>query len=161
MTNDYWELITTEDEIINSLSVWALSYQDLINLVEINTHLLRIQIIPDKIIPRFNDYLGFIKSWANSQKLLTKVTGCWKDSIYFLELRNNMIEVVFGNLSPVIIDLDTHQLSVWVIDGGTGKYTLVSGLSPINYSKMISEPEIFPKFVRIGYEYKKGIYNCT
>jgi hypothetical protein len=161
MTSDYWELLTNEEDIIRSLSVWVMSHTDLVDLVEIKDHWLQLRVIPDEIIPRFLDYQGFLESWSQSHRSKTKVNGYWGLSMYSLEFRPPMIEVIFENLSPVTIDLDTHQLSVWVTDGGTGKRTLVQGLSPINYSRMMSTPESFPKFVRIGYEYEKGIYNYT
>jgi hypothetical protein len=90
------------------------------------------------------------------------VTGYYQGiKIYVLGFCGNTIEAAFNDLSPVIIDLDTRRLSVWVIDGGTGKSALIAGLSPVNYSRMMSNPENFPRFVRIGYEYEKGIYNYT
>lgn len=161
MTNDYWELLTTEDNIIRELSVWAMSHINLVDLVDIQEHWLQLRIIPDNIIPMFNDYQGFLVSWSQSHPSKTKVNGYWGLGMYSLELRPPTIEVIFEDLSPVIIDLDTRKLSVWVIDGGTGKSTLIAGLSPINYSKMLSAPETFPKFVKIGYEHEKGIHNYT
>jgi hypothetical protein len=99
--------------------------------------------------------------WKKSQGSV-KVTGYYQEiKIYVLGFCGNTIEVTFNDLSPVIIDLDTRRLSVRVIDGGTGKSTLVTGLSPINYSRMLTDPGAFPRFVRIGYEYEKGIYNYT
>jgi hypothetical protein len=161
MTNDYWELLTTDDDVIKDLAIWAMGHTDLVDLVDIDVHWLQIRVIPDEIIPRFPEFLEFLESWKKSQGSI-KVTGYYQGiKIYVLGFRGNTIEATFNDLSPVIIDLDTRRLSVWVIDGGTGKSTLVAGLSPINHSKMISNPEYFPRFVRIGYEYEKGIYNYT
>lgn len=161
MTDDYWELTTIEEDTINALSAWAISHIDLVDLVELKVHWLKLRIIPDEIFSRFPDYQGFFEAWTASQSPITTVTGHCGNSTYCLEPHNNAIDIIFDDLSPVIIDLDTHQLSIWVIDGGSGKSALVKGLSPINYSRMMSTPEIFPKFIRIGYEYEKSIYNYT
>ena len=161
MTNDYWELLTTDDDVIKDLAIWAIGHTDLVDLVDIDVHWLQIRVIPDEIIPRFPEYLEFLESWKKSQSSI-KVTGYYQGiKIYVLGFCGNTIEVTFNDLSPIIIDLDTRRLSVRVIDGGTGKSTLVAGLSPINYSRMLTDPGVFPKFVRIGYEYEKGIYNYT
>lgn len=159
MTNDYWEFLTSEENIIREVSVWTMSHLDLVDQVDIENHWLQLRIIPDHIIPRFQDYRGFLWAWQKSKN--SRVIGHWESSKYSLEIYSGTIEVLFENLSPVTIDLDTHQLSVWVTDGSTGKSTLVKGLSPVNYSRIISKPETFPKFIQIGYLHEKGIYNYT
>ena len=161
MTNDYWEILTSEDDTIKNLSIWAISHMDLVDLVDIDENWLQLRVIPDDIIPKFSEYHGFLESWKKSKN--TKVTGYWGSSMYSLGIHDSTIDVVFedSTISPVIIDLDNHQISVWVTDGGTGKNTLISGLSPINYSKMLAYPETFPKFIKIGYEYKKDINHFT
>ena len=161
MTNDYWEILTTEDKTIRELSVWAMSHPDLVDLVDIDNQWLQLRIIPDQIIPRFPEYRGFLKALTHSSE--TRLYGYFGGmEEYTLVMTTKTLEATFkGGLSPVSIDLDTGQLSVWVTDGGTGKSTLVAGLSPINYSRMLTDPGAFPRFVRIGYEYKKGIYNYT
>ena len=162
MTNDYWELLTTEDKTIRSLAVWVMSHADLVDLVDIQDHWLQLRVIPDWVIPRFHDYQGFFESFFESSHSSTRLTGYFGVNDYTLMMTTKTLEATFGNsLSPVSIDLDSHQLSVWVTDGGTGKSALVAGLSPMNYSRMLTSPESFPKFVRIGYEYEKGIYNYT
>ena len=158
MTNDYWELLTTDDSLIKGFSVWVISHTDLVDLVIIEDNWLQLRIIPDYIIPRLSEYRGFIELCLQSMGIL-KVVGYFGINEYSISFYNNCIEIKF--LSPIVIDLASGKLSVWVIDGGTGKRSLVSGLSPMNYSSMQSFPESFPRFVRIGYEHEKGIHNYT
>ena len=160
MTNDYWELLTTDDSLIRGLSVWIISHTDLVDLVIIEDNWLQLRIIPDYIIPRFSEYRGFIELCQKSTGTL-KVVGYFKVDEYSIGFYRDCIEMRFRNFSPIVIDLASGKLSVWVIDGSTGKPSLVSGLSPVNYSSMQSFPESFPRFVRIGYEHEKGIHNYT
>lgn len=160
MTNDYWELLTTDDNLIRGLSVWIISHTDLVDLVNIEDNWLQLRIIPDYIIPRFSEYRGFIELCQKSTETL-KVMGYFGVNEYSIGFYRDCIEMGFKNFSPISIDLTSGKLSVWVIDGGTGKRSLVSGLSPMNYSSMQSFPESFPRFVRIGYEHEKGIHNYT
>lgn len=151
MIVDYWELLTKEEEVIRDLAIWVINHADLVDLVEFNADWLQLRIIPSEIIPMFQKYSGFLEAWEKSKHPYTKVTGYYKSQKYSLKLHDNMIEAIFNGLSPIIIDLDARKLSIKVTDGATGESTLVAGLSPINYSKILSDPGVFPKFVRIGW----------